>query len=226
VTEGRTQDEIDGAIKQLVSQAVAAPDVIDILDAAGLKTPDLAILSDEFLEDVRHLPQRNLALELLRKLLADEIKSKTKRNAVQARSFAEMLEKSIRRYQNRAIDAAQVITELIDLAKEVRDADQRGEELGLNADELAFYDALAQNESARQVMGNAQLAVIALELVRVVRSNVTIDWSVKRSARARIRVIVKRILRQHGYPPDLQDGAADLVLEQAELLARDWVEAV
>ena len=226
VTEGRTQDEIDGAIKQLVSQAVAAPDVIDILDAAGLKTPDLAILSDEFLEDVRHLPQRNLALELLRKLLTDEIKSKTKRNAVQARSFAEMLEKSIRRYQNRAIDAAQVITELIDLAKQVRDADQRGEELGLNADELAFYDALAQNESARQVMGNAQLAVIALELVRVVRSNVTIDWSVKRSARARIRVIVKRILRQHGYPPDLQDGAADLVLEQAELLARDWVEAV
>jgi len=222
-SDGRTQEDIDGAIKQLVSQAVASPEVIDILNAAGLKSPNLSILSDEFLEDMRHLPQHNLALELLRKLLADEIKSKTKRNAVQARSFAEMLEKTIRRYQNRAIDAAQVITELIDIAKEMRDADQRGETLGLTSDELAFYDALAENQSARDVMGDAQLAAIALELVRVVRTNVTIDWSVKQSARAKIRVIVKRILRQYGYPPDLQEGAADLVLEQAELLARDWV---
>lgn len=223
--DGRTQDEIDGAIKQLVSQAVASPEVIDILNAAGLKSPNISILSDEFLEDMRHLPQRNLALELLRKLLADEIRSKTTRNAVQARSFADMLEKTIRRYQNRAIDAAQVITELIDIAKEMRDADQRGETLGLTTDELAFYDALAENKSARDVMGDAQLAAIALELVRVVRTSVTIDWSVKQSARAKIRVIVKRILRQYGYPPDLQEGAADLVLEQAELLARDWVNA-
>lgn len=221
--EGRAKEDIDGAIKQLVSQAVASQEVINIFDAAGLKTPDISILSDEFLEDVRHLPQRNLALELLRKLLDDEIKTRGRRNVVQARSFADMLEKTIRRYQNRTIDAAQVITELIDIAKEVRDATQRGAELGLSEEEMAFYDALAENQSAREVMGDKQLALIALELLKAVRANVTIDWSVKQGARAKIRVLVKRILRQYGYPPDLQDTATDLVLEQAELLAAEWV---
>jgi type I restriction enzyme R subunit len=223
--EARAREDMDGAIKQLVSQAVTSQEVVNIFDAAGLKTPDISILSDEFLEDVRHLPQRNLALELLRKLLDDEIKARGRHNVVQARSFSEMLDKTIRRYQNRTIDAAQVITELIDIAKEIRDARYRGEELGLSEDEMAFYDALAENESAREVMGDKQLAVIALELLRAVRANVTIDWAVKQGARAKIRVLVKRILRQYGYPPDLQDAATDLVLEQAELIAREWIGA-
>jgi type I restriction enzyme R subunit len=222
-TEGaEAQEDIDTAVKQLVSEAIVSDDVIDIFGAAGLKRPDVSILSDEFLEEVQHMPQKNLALELLRKLLNDEIKSRSGRNVVQARSFADLLEQTIRRYQNRTIDAAEVITELIDLAKDVRDADKRGEALGLTEDEVAFYDALAQNDSAVDVMGDKQLAIIALELVKSVRANVTIDWTVKQGARAKIRVLVKRILRQYGYPPDLQEAAADLVLEQAELLAAQW----
>lgn len=216
------QEDIDSAVKQLVSGAIVSDDVIDIFGAAGLKRPDVSILSDEFLEEVQHMPQKNLALELLRKLLNDEIRSRSGKNVVQARSFADLLEQTIRRYQNRAIDAAEVIAELIDLAKDVRDADKRGEALGLTVDEIAFYDALAQNDSAVQVMGDKQLAIIALELVKSVRANVTIDWTVKQGARAKIRVLVKRILRQYGYPPDLQDDAADLILEQAELLAAQW----
>ncbi len=196
--------------------------MIDIFGAAGLMRPDVSILSDEFLEEVRLMPQKNLALELLRKLLNDEILSRSSQNVVQARSFAGLLEETIHRYQNRTIDAAEVITELIDLARDVRDASKRGEELGLSNDELAFYDALAQNESAVDVMGDTELAVIALELVKSVRANVTIDWTVKESARAKIRVLVKRILRRYGYPPDLQEAATDLVLEQAELLASQW----
>lgn len=222
--DARTKEDLDGAIKQLVSQAVASPEVINIFEAAGLKTPDIGILSDEFLEDVKRLPERNLALELLRKLLQDEIRTRSRQNVVQARSFAEMLDKTIRRYQNRTIDAAQVIAELITIAKEVREATGRGEELGLNADELAFYDALADNKSARDVMGDKQLAVIAVELLTNVRQNVTIDWAVKQAARARLRVLVKRILRKYGYPPDLQEDAADLVLEQAALIASEWVD--
>lgn len=217
-----TREEIDSAIKQLVSGAIVSDDVIDIFGAAGLKRPDVSILSDEFLEEVQHMPQKNLALELLRKLLNDEIRSRSGKNVVQARSFADLLEQTIRRYQNRAIDAAQVIAELIDLAKDVRDANKRGEALGLNEDEIAFYDALAQNDSAIHVMGDKQLAAIALELVKSVRANVTIDWTVKQNARAKIRVLIKRILRQYGYPPDLQDEATDLVLEQAEILVAQW----
>lgn len=216
------QEDIESAVKQLVSGAIVSDDVIDIFGAAGLKRPDVSILSDEFLEEVQHMPQKNLALELLRKLLNDEIRSRSGRNVVQARSFADLLEQTIRRYQNRAIDAAEVIAELIDLAKDMRDANKRGEALGLNEDEVAFYDALVQNDSAVQVMGDKQLAIIALELVKSVRANVTIDWTVKQGARAKIRVLVKRILRQYGYPPDLQEAAADLVLEQAELLAAQW----
>jgi type I restriction enzyme R subunit len=216
------QEDIDSAVKQLVSGAIVSDDVIDIFGAAGLKRPDVSILSDEFLEEVQHMPQKNLALELLRKLLNDEIRSRSGKNVIQARSFADLLEQTIRRYQNRAINAAEVIAELIDLAKDMRDANKRGEALGLNEDEVAFYDALAQNDSAVQVMGDKQLAIIALELVKSVRANVTIDWTVKQGARAKIRVLVKRILRQYGYPPDLQDAAADLVLEQAELLAAQW----
>lgn len=227
VVEGYAEEDVDSAVKQLVSGAIVSEDVIDIFGAAGLKRPDVSILSDEFLEDVRRLPQKNLALELLRKLLNDEIRSRSSRNVVQAKRFSDMLEETIHRYQNRTIDAAEIITDLIDMAKEVRDAGQRGEALGLNDDEYAFYTALAESQSAVDVMGDKQLAVIALELVKSVRANVTIDWTVKESARANIRRYVKRILRQYGYPPDLQDSAADLVLQQAEVLAAQWAtEAV
>ena len=220
--EGKSRAEIDSAVKQLVSQAVVSNEVINIFAAAGLKTPDISILSDQFLGEVRQLPQQNLALELLRKLLNDEIKARSRRNVVQARSFAALLDDAIRRYQNHSVDAAQIVTELIDIAKEVRDASQRGDRLGLSEDEVAFYDALAANQSAVAVMGDQQLAFIAHELVKSVRANVTIDWTVKQNARAKLRVLVKRILRKYGYPPDLQEAATDTVLEQAEVLAAGW----
>jgi type I restriction enzyme R subunit len=222
-SDGKSQAEMDSAIKQLVSEAVTSDEVVNIFAAAGLKKPDISILSDQFLAHLKGMPQRNLAVETLQKLLMDEIKAKSRKNAVKARSFAQMLEETIRRYQNRTVDAAQIITELIDMAKEMREADQRGEELGLTEDELAFYDALADNESAVDVLGNDDLALIARELVGTVRNSVSIDWSVKQGARAKIRVLVKRILRKYGYPPDLQEKATETVLEQAELLANEWV---
>jgi type I restriction enzyme R subunit len=220
--DGKTRDEMDSAIKQLVSGAVASDQVIDIFDAAGIQEPDVSILSDQFLDEIRRIQHENLALELLRKLLSDEIKARARTNLVQARSFEQLLEEALRRYTNRTIDAAEVILELIQLAQELREAGQRGEELGLTEEEAAFYDALADNESAVEVMGDENLAFIARELVREVRKNVTIDWTVRQSARARIRVLVKRILRRHGYPPDLQAQAVATVLEQAELLAAGW----
>ena len=223
--DGKTPDELDSAIRQLVSRAVSSDEVIDIFAAAGLKKPDISILSDDFLQEVRQLPHRNLAVELLRKLLHDEIKARGRKNVVQARSFAEMLERAIRKYQNRAIEAAQVIEELIHLAHEMREAQQRGEELGLSEDEIAFYDALEVNDSAVQVLGDETLKTIAQELVRAVRRSVTIDWEVRENARAQIRVIVKRILRRYGYPPDKQEKATQTVLEQAEVLCQDWLEA-
>jgi type I restriction enzyme R subunit len=218
------REGLDHAVQQLVSQAVVSPGVIDILSAAGMKQPDVSVLSDEFLEEIQHLPQKNLALELLRKLLNDEIKTRTKSNVVKARYFSEMLENTIRQYQNRTIDAAQVIAEAIELAREIREERNRGKTLGLSDTEIAFYDALADNESAKAVLGDQQLAVIAMELVQAVRQNTTIDWMVKQSARAKIRVLIKRILRKFGYPPDLQEKATDLVLQQAEQLASELTE--
>lgn len=220
----KTQGEMEGAIKQLVSEAVASDEVINIFDVAGLQTPDISILSDEFLAEVQNMPQQNLALELLRKLLNDEIKTRGRTNTVQAKSFEKRLEDTILRYQNRSIDTAEVITELIDMAQQMREANKRGEALGLTEEELAFYDALADNESAVEAMDDKQLAFIAHELMKMVHNNVTIDWTVKQSARAKIRVMVKRILRKYGYPPDMQEKATETVLEQAELLAADWVE--
>ena len=220
----RSPEEIEYAIRQIVSRAVASDEVIDIFAAAGLKKPDISILSEEFLAEVRGMPQRNLAVELLRKLLEGEIRTRGRKNLVQARSFAEMLENSIRRYQNRAIEAAQVIEELIALAKDLREADRRGEELGLTEDEIAFYDALEVNDSAVKVLGDETLRIIAQELLRAVRDNVTIDWTVRENVRAQMRVMVKRILRRYGYPPDKQARATELVLEQAEVLCRDWAE--
>jgi type I restriction enzyme R subunit len=221
----RRPDELDYAIRQIVSRAVASDEVIDIFAAAGLQKPDISILSDEFLAEVRGLPQKNLAVETLRKLLEGEIKTRGQKNVVQARSFAEMLERSIRRYRNRAIETAAVIEELIALAREMREADRRGENLGLTEDEIAFYDALEVNDSAVQVLGDETLRTIAQELVRAVRNNVTIDWTLRENVRARMRVMVKRILRRYGYPPDKQEKATRTVLEQAEVLCRDWAVA-
>jgi type I restriction enzyme R subunit len=220
--ETRTEEEIEHALRQIVSRAVASEEVIDIFKAAGLKKPDISILSDEFLAEVRGMPQRNLAVELLRKLLSGELQIRRRKNLVQARSFAEMLEESIRRYQNRAIEAAQVIEELIALAKDMREADARGENLGLSEEEVAFYDALETNDSAVKVLGDDTLRTIARELVKTVRANVTIDWTLRENVRAHLRVLVKRILRKYGYPPDKQEKATQTVLEQAELLCNNW----
>lgn len=218
-------DELDHAIRQIISDAVAPEGVIDLFAAAGLKKPDISILSDDFLAEVRDMPHKNLAVEMLRKLLADEIKLRSKKNVVQSRSFAEMLEKAMRAYQNRAIETAQVIEELIQLAKDMRAAQARGENLGLNDDEVAFYDALETSDSAVLELGDETLKKIARELVDSVRNNVTIDWAVKEGVRAKLRVLVKRILRKYGYPPDKQEKAAETVLQQAELLSVEWSAA-
>ena len=222
--ERRTDEELEQAIRQIISKAMVSDEVVDIFAAAGLKKPDISILSDEFLAEVRGMPQRNLAVELLRKLLQGEIKSRSKRNVVLARSFAELLEQAVRKYQNRAIETAQVIEEMIAMAKDLREADRRGESLGLTEDEVAFYDALEVNDSAVKVLGDETLRTIAQELVRAVRNNVTIDWTVRENVRAQMRVIIKRILRRYGYPPDKQARATELVLEQAEALCKDWSE--
>ena len=223
--ESRQEEDLDHAVRQIISRAVAPQGVLDIFAAAGLDKPDISVLSEEFLAEVRGLPQRNLAVEALRRLLQGEVTRRRSRNVVQARSFAEMLENSIRRYQNRAIEAAQVIEELIGLAEEIREADARGEQLGLSDDELAFYDALETNDSAVKVLGDETLRAIACELVETVRNNVTIDWTMRENVRARLRTLVKRILRRHGYPPDKQEKATVTVLEQAEALSATWAEA-
>ena len=218
----RPDEELDQAVRQIISRAVAPEGVIDIFAAAGLEKPDISILSDQFLAEVRGMPQRNLAVELLQKLLKGEIATRRRKNVVQARSFAEMLEQTLRRYQNRAIEASQVIEELIRLAREMREANARGEKLGLTEDELAFYDALEANDSAVQVLGDETLRDIARELVETVRGNVTIDWTLRENVRANLRRLVRRILRKHGYPPDKQEKATRTVLEQAEALSAGW----
>ena len=223
--EARPEEELDHAVRQIISRAVAPEGVVDIFAAAGLQKPDISILSDEFLAEVRGMPQRNLAVELLQKPLKGELATRRRKNVVQARSFAEMLEQTIRRYQSRAIEAAQVIEELIALAKDIREAEGRGEALGLSEAEVAFYDALETNDSAVKVLGDETLRTIARELVQTVRSNVTIDWTLRENVRAQLRVLVKRILRKHGYPPDKQEKAVQTVLEQAEALSADWAVA-
>ena len=220
---GRVDAEL--AIRQVVSNAIISEDVVDIFAAAGLKKPDISILSDEFLAEIQAMPQRNLAVELLQKLLKGEIKIRSRRNVVQARKFSELIEASLRRYQNRAIETAQVIEELIGLAKNLNEALRRGEKLGLTEDELAFYDALEVNDSAVQVLGDACLRTIAKELVENVRKNTTIDWTQRENIQAKLRVIVKRILKKYGYPPDKQEKATQTVLEQAEVLSEGWAVA-
>jgi type I restriction enzyme R subunit len=213
------------AIQQILDRAVVSTEIVDILAAAGITTPDISILSDEFLGEVQQLDKQNLALEALRKLLNDEIRSRSRTNIIETKRFSERLESAIARYHTNAVSTVEVLQELIALAKDVRAARQRGQEEGLSQDEIAFYDALAANENAVQVMGNDSLKVIAHELLISLKGSVTVDWSHRESARARMRVLVKRILRKYGYPPDLQDGAVQTVLRQAEALSAVWAQA-
>ncbi len=219
----KSDEELDHAVRQIVSRAVASDGVVDIFAAAGLKKPDVSVLSEDFLREVRGMRRRNLAVELLEKLLKGELATRRRKNVVQARSFAEMLEQTIRRYQNRAVEAAQVIEELIGLARDMREANARGERLGLSDDELAFYDALGVNDSAVRVLGDETLRDIARELVETVRANLTIDWTRRENVRANLRRLVKRVLRKYGYPPDKQESATRTVLDQAAVVSVRWV---
>jgi type I restriction enzyme R subunit len=218
-------DDMEFALSQLVSKAVSSDGVMDIFASAGLKKPEISIMSDQFLAEIKDMPQKNLAVELLARLLNDEIKVRSKKSLVQSRSFAEMLEKSLKKYQNRAIETAQIIEELIRMAKDFNESVKRGENLGLTSDEAAFYDALEVNDSAVKGLGVPILKMIAQDLVKEIKASIKIDWAVKESVRAEIRVRIKRLLRKHGYPPDKQEQATNTVLQQAELLCRDWVVA-
>ncbi|MFA5903607.1 MAG: PDDEXK nuclease domain-containing protein [Desulfobacula sp.] len=224
-----TVEEIETAIRQIVNDAIISREVIDVFDAAGIRKPDISILSDEFLAEVQGMPRKNLALELLKRLLTDEIRNRAKTNLVQGRKFSEMLADAVKRYQNSLIDSAKIIEELIQLAREIREADKRGEALNLRVDELAFYDALADNPAAESVLGNHTLKQIAHELVENVRKNTSIDWQLKESVQAKLRGLVKRILRKYKYPPDDPSTgeytvSVNKVLDQAELLADLWTK--
>jgi type I restriction enzyme R subunit len=218
-----SDEQKEQVLRQIISRAVVSAEVIDIFKAAGLNRPDIGILSDEFLEDVRHMKERNLAVELLERLLKDEIKAKFKTNVVQQAKFSELLQQSLTRYRNRAIETAQVIEELIEMAKKFQAAAKRGEELGLNRDELAFYDALANNEEAVRVLGDVNLRKIAVELTETLRKSVSVDWAVRETVRAKIRVMIRHLLRRYKYPPAGQEAATETVLKQAESLSAEWV---
>jgi type I restriction enzyme, R subunit len=222
-TEKEIQGEkFDIAIKQILSKAVISDRILDIFEAAGIRKPELSILSEGFLAEVKEMPQKNLAFEALKKLLNDEIRVLSKRNIVQGKSFMNMLDKTIKRYTNRNVEAAQVIEELLELARKVREERNRGKEKNMTEDELAFYDALVTNDSAVKILGDETLRKIALELTQMIRSSVTIDWTQRESVQAEIRLKVKKILRKYGYPPDREKKATDTVLEQAGIIARDW----
>ncbi|WP_374587474.1 type I restriction endonuclease subunit R [Ideonella dechloratans] len=217
-----SDEQKEHALRQIMSKAVVSAEVIDIFKAAGLNRPDIGILSDEFLEDVRHMKERNLAVELLERLLKDDIQSRFKTNVVQQAKFSELLQLSLQRYRARAIETAQVIEELIEMAKKFQEAALRGERLGLNADEVAFYDALAANEAAVRELGDETLKKIAVELTQQLRASVTVDWAVRDSVRATLRVKVRMLLKRYKYPPDRQDEATETVLKQAETLSANW----
>jgi type I restriction enzyme R subunit len=223
---GRTNIQIETAIKQIVDEALSSDKVIDIFDAAGIDKPEISgleILSDEFLLEVQGMQHKNLAVELLKKLLGDELKARAKTNLVKSRQLLEMLESSIKRYQNNLLTTAEIIQELINIAKQIKEADQEGAKLGLNNNEVAFYNALEVNDSAVQVLGDNTLKDIAREIADKVRANATIDWAIRESARAKLMVLVKRTLTKYGYPPDKQQKAIDTVLKQAELMADSLV---
>ncbi|SHE11443.1 Type-1 restriction enzyme R protein [Chlamydia abortus] len=220
----KTTKELDAELNQLISKSVVSDEVVDILEAVGLQKPNIAILSDEFLEHVRGLKQKNLAVELLRRLLQGKVKAVSRTSIVQSKKFSEMLEEAIRKYNNRTIETTQVIEELIQMAKEMNAAVKRGEDLGLIKEELAFYDALASNESAKELMGDLMLKQIAHELTQAIKSNIKVDWTLRENVRAQMRITVKRLLKKYGYPPDLEKMAIDLVLQQAELMAQAETE--
>lgn len=222
ITERKDAVYLDFAIKQIVSKAVVSDQIINIFEIAGIDKPDISILSDKFLEEIRGLPYKNLALEILKKLINDEIKTKSRKNITQSRSFLDMLDATVTKYQNRAIEKSKIIDELINIANSFREAMKRGENLGLTEDEIAFYDALDTNDSAVQILGYETLKIIARDLVQAVKSNISIDWNVKESARAKIKVIVKRLLRKYSYPSEKQEKATETVLKQAEYLCVDW----
>src|SRR5438445_8786896 len=225
-TDTIDEERFDFAIKQILSRAVISDRIVNIFEAVGIQKPELSILSEGFLAEVRELPQKNLAFEALKKLLNDEVKFISRRNLVQGKSFMDMLDKTIKRYTNKSVEAAQVIEELIELARKVREAKNRGKQENMTDDELAFYDALGVNDSAVQVLGNDTLRQIALELTQMIRKSVTIDWTQRESVQAEIRLKVKKILRKYGYPPDKQEKATQTVLQQAELIARDWIPVI
>jgi len=216
---GRTNEEIETAIRQVIDQALVSEKVVDIFDAAGIKKPDISILSEEFLLEVQAMKHKNIAFEVLKKLLNDEIKARSKKNLIQSKTLMEMLEGSIKRYQNKVLTAAEVIEELIELSKEIKEMEKEPQEMGLSDFEYAFYTAIADNQSARELMKREKLRELAVVLFEKVRQNASIDWTIKESARAKLKVIVKRTLRIYGYPPDMQSLATETVLKQAELIA-------
>ncbi len=224
IAGARRRKDLDAAIRQLVSQAVIAEGVIDVLDVAGIDKPDLSVLDDEFLDEVRRMPQRNLALEALRRMLTEQIRRSAKTNAIEARSFADLLDQAMNRYHARAITMAELIDELVRIAQEFRARRQRGEAMGLSVEELAFYDAVADNENAREVMGDDALAKLAKEIAETVRRNSGIDWTTRRNVRAAMIASVKELLADRGYPPDPDnwDTASRTVIEQAERVAAHW----
>jgi len=217
----KTPSQLDSELNQLISKAISSNEVIDILGSVGLSKPNIAILSDEFLEEVRNMKQKNLAVELLNRLLKGNIKTFSRRNLVQSKKFSELLEASIRKYQNRAIETTQVIMELIELAKKISEAEKRGEKTGLSPDELAFYDALAENESAREVMGDEILMQIARDLTTSIKNNISVDWAIRESVQAKMKMTIKRLLKKYGYPPDKTAKAVDIVMEQTKLMCQN-----
>jgi type I restriction enzyme, R subunit len=218
---GRTDEELETAIRQVIDQALVSEQVIDVFDAAGIKKPDISILSEDFLLEVKNMEHKNIALEVLKKLLNDEIKSRTKKNLIQSKSLMDMLEESIKRYHNNVITAAEVIQELINLSKEIQQMDKEPEEMGLSDFEYAFYTAIASNDSARELMAKDKLRELAVVLYEKVKANASIDWTIMESVKAKLKVIVKRTLRQYGYPPDMQKLATETILKQAELIAEE-----
>jgi type I restriction enzyme R subunit len=220
---GQPVEELDLAVKQLVSEAVASDEVVDIFGAAGLKKPDISILSDEFLAEVQGMGHKNLQVELLRRLIDDEIRVKMRRNVVRYRSFKEMLEQVLKAYRNRSLQSAEVIARLVELARELRAVEHRGRALGLTEEEMAFYDAVAKGQE--HIGGDEQLKTIARELVAAIKKNLSIDWTDHENVKARIRATVKRLLRRHGYKPAACEPLVVIIMEQAENLYRDWPEA-
>ena len=222
VDQKRTLEERNSVLKQILDNAVVAEGVTDLFSLCGLEKPDISLLSEEFLEEVRHMPYKNLAIELLEKLLRDSIRHRSRTNVVLEMKYSERLKETLRKYNNRAIETAQVIEELIQMSKDIQEDIKREADLGLNHDEVAFYDALANNESAVREMGDEILKKIAVEITEKLKKSTTVDWQVRESVRAHLRILVRRTLQKYKYPPDKADEAIELVLKQAEVLSNEW----